>query len=61
MHRILSSLALAAFIISAGSGFADAKTCKGKNGKFVKCPSTSMMAAHKPCRDPKTGKFMKCK
>ena len=57
MHRILSGLTLAAFVSLLGVGAVDAKQCRDAHGKFMKCPSHVM---HKPCRDPKTGKFVKC-
>jgi hypothetical protein len=59
MSRLLSSLAVLAFVVSAGTGFADAKSCRDAHGKFMKCPSSSHMTAKKPCRD-KHGKFTKC-
>jgi hypothetical protein len=66
MSRLLSALAVLTFIASVGS-FADAKSCKGPNGKFVKCAKPmSAMAPAKITKDAKghchgaNGKFVKC-
>ncbi len=64
MSRILSSIALMIFVASLG-GLADAKSCRGANGKFMKCPKA--MATTAPTKDAKghchgaNGKFVKCK
>jgi hypothetical protein len=57
MRRLLSSFAVLAFALAAGSGFADAKQCRDAHGRFMKCSHPMMMAKH--CRD-KHGRFMKC-
>jgi hypothetical protein len=60
MNRLLSSALAFAFLASMAAG-ADAKNCRDAKGKFVKCAPTHPMTMAKHCRDPKTGKFMKCK
>jgi hypothetical protein len=55
LSRLLSSLAVLAFVASVGGGFADAKPCRDAHGKFMKCP----VVHAKRCRD-KHGKFTKC-
>lgn len=51
---------LTAIAMGLTMGLADAKQCRDKHGKFMKCPTTTMAPKHKPCHDPKTGKFVKC-
>jgi hypothetical protein len=64
MSRIISSLALFTFVVSL-SGLADAKSCHGANGKFVKCPKTTATQPMQT-KDSKghchgsNGKFVKC-
>jgi len=59
MSRILSLVALLTFALTLG-GLADAKSCHGKDGKFVKCPKTSAMAAAPKHCHGANGKFVKC-
>jgi hypothetical protein len=35
--------------------------CRDAKGKFSKCPAAPALAKKGPCRDPKTGRFIKCK
>jgi hypothetical protein len=56
MHKAITLAVSLAFLLAAGA--ADAKQCRDKSGKFVKCPTTA--AAPTKCKDPKTGKFVKC-
>ena len=61
MNRLLSSALAFAFVAMMAAGV-DAKQCRDAKGKFIKCaPTHSMSAMTKRCRDPKTGKFAKCK
>jgi hypothetical protein len=62
MSRIISSLALLTFVVSLG-GLADAKSCHGANGKFVKCPTKVSTPANKDAKGHchgANGKFVKC-
>ncbi len=62
MKRLLSSALTLALFAALGGGAVSAKTCRDAHGKFMKCPSSSMMSGHgmkKQCRDAK-GHFMKC-
>jgi hypothetical protein len=36
-----------------------AQPCRDAKGKFIKCPTAPVPKG--PCRDPNTGKFIKCK
>lgn len=64
MARLLSAILAFAFALTLSSGMASAKTCRDAKGKFVKCPvataAPAMKAKPKSCKDPKTGKFVKC-
>jgi hypothetical protein len=57
MRRLLTSFAALAFLATAGTGFADAKTCRDAHGRFMKCSHMAMTSNH--CRDKK-GRFVKC-
>jgi hypothetical protein len=63
MARLLSAILALAFASSLGS-VASAKQCRDAKGKFIKCPPAAMgsmkMAKPKQCKDPKSGKFVKC-
>jgi hypothetical protein len=63
MSRLFSSFALVAVVVSLGS-LADAASCRGANGKFVKCPPAKTAGVSKPdakghCHGA-NGKFVKC-
>jgi hypothetical protein len=72
MTRFLLAAA-ATFSLVAGAAMADsinlpagpykldaAGKCHAANGKFVTASKCKPAAAPKHCRDPKTGKFVKC-
>lgn len=61
MFRTFAVL-LTAIAFASTMGFADAKTCRDAKGKFTKCPvaTPAPKPKAKQCRDPKTGKFIKC-
>jgi len=68
---IFAALALALAVTSAGDAkdkdkgiapaAAHAKHCRGEHGRFIHCvPHPGGNGGARHCRDPKTGKFVRC-
>jgi hypothetical protein len=54
--RAFFAVVAAVALLAGSASDAAAKQCRDAKGKFIKCPAVA--TAH--CKDPKTGKFVKC-
>jgi len=65
MSRLLSSIIALTLFATLGT-LADAKSCHGPNGKFIKCPKNMAASMHTIKKDKNgkchlpNGKFTKC-